>query len=70
MKDRKHHREDATRKLVRVNDMDEMDCFMLEDEDPPCSEYLVMTEQCNMPALQEYLHEFASTRGLMSSSSP
>lgn len=58
MKDRKHLRDKAAEELARVNDMDEMDC-MLEDEDPPCSEYLVVTEQCNMPALQEYLHEFA-----------
>jgi hypothetical protein len=58
MKDRKHLRDKAARELARVNDIVEMDCFMLEDEDSPCSEYLVVTEQCNMPALQEYLHEF------------
>ena len=57
MKDRKHLRDKATEELARVNDIVEMDCFMPEDEDPPCSEYLVVTEQCNMPALQEYLHE-------------
>jgi len=28
-----------------------------EEEDAPCNEYVVMSEQRHMPALQEYLHE-------------
>lgn len=32
--------------------------FVLEEEEnAPCSEYLVMSQRRHMPALQEYLHE-------------
>ena len=31
--------------------------FIVDQEDPPCAEYVLMSEQRSMPALQEYLHE-------------
>jgi hypothetical protein len=31
--------------------------FIVDEEEPTCAEYLLMREQDNMPALQEYMLE-------------
>lgn len=37
---------------------DRFTAFVLEEEeDAPCSEYIIMSQERHLPALQEYLHE-------------
>lgn len=33
------------------------ECLLEEEEDAPCSQYVVMSQERHMPALQEYLNE-------------
>lgn len=48
--------------LPYCDDMDGLIGFALDDEElETCSEYLVMTQERDMPALQEYLHTSCST---------
>ncbi|MBI3044622.1 MAG: hypothetical protein HYY78_17530 [Betaproteobacteria bacterium] len=42
----------------RGHEADEPAAFILDDElEAPCSEYLVMSQERDLPALAEYLHE-------------
>jgi|InoplaM3SAM_1038581.scaffolds.fasta_scaffold88242_1 hypothetical protein len=38
--------------------------FIVDEDEPQCAEYVLMREQRNMPALQEYMLEMQSHGGV------
>ncbi|MGQ0750341.1 MAG: hypothetical protein ACT4PS_07395 [Betaproteobacteria bacterium] len=59
MKNAKHS-SDFAQKL----DMPDAPHFIVDEDEPPCAEYVLMREQDNMPALQEYMLEMQADVGI------
>jgi hypothetical protein len=43
--------------FTREPDFPDAPHFILDEDEPPCTEYVLMREQGNLPALQEYMTE-------------
>ena len=43
--------------FTKERDIPDAPHFIFDEDEPPCAEYVLMREEDNLPALQEYMRE-------------